>query len=101
MTALDFDDLPEVMTAAETMAALRLGRGAFYRLVRSGDIPAIKLGRSLRFSKQALRKIIDPHGYWAEVQERMNPGSTRVHGHGMTPDELFDYVGGGADPRAE
>ena len=56
----DLDELPAVLTAREAMAVCRLSKNAFYRLVAAGDIPAIRLGRSLRFSKAALLALLDP-----------------------------------------
>jgi excisionase family DNA binding protein len=54
------ETLPDVLTAREAMEVCRLSKNAFYRLVASGDIPAIRFGRSLRFSKAAIAALIDP-----------------------------------------
>lgn len=57
---VSLDQLPDVLTAREAMAVCRLSKNAFYRLVASGDIPAIRLGRSLRFSKVAIAEMLNP-----------------------------------------
>lgn len=61
MTApvVTLDSLPDVLTAEEARALLRVSRNAFYRSVARGDIPVIRLGRSQRFSKAALARLME------------------------------------------
>lgn len=42
------------MTAIEVAAALRVSRATIYRLVRSGVLPAVQVGRSVRVSRNAV-----------------------------------------------
>jgi excisionase family DNA binding protein len=53
-----FAAYPEVMTVPEVAEVLRIGRNATYELLRTGEIPHIKLGRSLRVPKPALLQFI-------------------------------------------
>jgi excisionase family DNA binding protein len=39
----------------------QLGRTRTYELIRSGQIPVIRLGRSVRIPREALRRWIDDH----------------------------------------
>ena len=52
------DDLPPVLTVPETARVLRLGRTACYEGIRSGDIPSIKVGRSIRVPKHRLIQML-------------------------------------------
>ena len=42
------------MTVVEVAAALRVSRATIYRLVRSGALPAVQVGRSVRVSRDAV-----------------------------------------------
>jgi len=53
------DALPRVLTAAEAMELLRIGRNAFYRAVQRGDLPVIRIGRVQRFDRDALLRLIE------------------------------------------
>lgn len=48
------DNVPDVLTIEDVAAVLRVGRSAAYELVRTGDLFAIRVGRSLRVPKLAL-----------------------------------------------
>jgi excisionase family DNA binding protein len=58
----------QIMTAREVAAYLRLADATVYKLARSGEIPAAKVGRSWRFK----RSLIDD---W--LQEQSEDGSNR------------------------
>ena len=46
--------LPEVLTAKEAAAYLRMASATLYRLAAAGEIPAIRIGRVWRFSRRLL-----------------------------------------------
>jgi len=46
--------LPEVLTAREAAAILRVGRNQLYQAVARGQLGAIRIGRSIRIPRQAL-----------------------------------------------
>jgi len=46
--------LPEVLTAREAAAILRIGRNQLYQAVARGQLDAVRIGRSIRIPKQGL-----------------------------------------------
>ena len=59
-----------VLTVAEVAKSLACSRSQVYELVKSGDIPSIRLGKSgVRVSKAELVKFINSGGCEAESSE--------------------------------
>src|SRR5829696_4233707 len=54
--------LPEVLTAREAAAILRIGRNQLYQAVARGELAAIRIGRSIRIPKQALLTLLASTG---------------------------------------
>jgi excisionase family DNA binding protein len=56
-------DLSEVrfLTVAEVADMMRVSKMTVYRLVHSGDLPAIRFGRSFRVPESAVASAIDSH----------------------------------------
>ena len=54
--------MPDVLTVEETADVLRIGRSAAYAGVRSGDIPAIRVGRKLRVPRHLLERKLGING---------------------------------------
>jgi excisionase family DNA binding protein len=50
--------LPEVLTAREAAAILRVGRNQLYQAVARGQLGAIRIGRSIRIPKHALLNLL-------------------------------------------
>jgi excisionase family DNA binding protein len=50
--------LPEVLTAREAVAILRVGRNQLYQAIARGQLGAIRIGRSIRIPKQALLDLL-------------------------------------------
>ena len=50
--------LPEVLTAREAAAILRVGRNQLYQAVARGELGAVRIGRSIRIPKQALLDLL-------------------------------------------
>jgi excisionase family DNA binding protein len=50
--------LPEVLTAREAAAILRVGRNQLYQAIGRGELRAVRIGRSLRIPKQALLDLL-------------------------------------------
>ena len=55
---LDLATLPEVLTAREAAAILRVGRNQLYQAVGRGELGAVRIGRSIRIPKQALLDLL-------------------------------------------
>lgn len=47
-------DLPVTLRVEDLMPVLGIGRNTAYRLVQSGDIRSIKIGRQIRIPRQVL-----------------------------------------------
>jgi excisionase family DNA binding protein len=54
----DFENLPDVLTVAETATLLRISTAACYEQIRQYRLPAVKLGRRLLIPKAALEKLL-------------------------------------------
>jgi len=52
-----------LLTADELAAQWRVTRGHVYALVKSGVLPAVRVGRSLRIPEQAVRAFIAAGGW--------------------------------------
>ena len=50
-----------LLTARDVAVALRLGRTRTYALLRSGEIPVIRVGRALRVPRDGLSRWIEEH----------------------------------------
>ena len=48
-----------VMSVREVAEFLGLAEGTVYRKVRSGELPAVRIGRSLRFPRQAIENWLE------------------------------------------
>lgn len=51
------DDLPLFLTVAEVATVLRKGRTATYAAVERGQIPSVRVGRTLRVPREALLSL--------------------------------------------
>ena len=48
----------EILTPEEVMAYLYIGRNSFYRLVNSGELPAFRIGKLWRISREDLLQFL-------------------------------------------
>lgn len=56
------EEYPDILTPAETMAIMGIGRSMFYKLVGSGELPAKRVGNKIwRIAKTDLIKYIMEH----------------------------------------
>jgi excisionase family DNA binding protein len=63
------EELAELLTLDEVVTWLRVPRSWVYERTRKGQIPHVKLGKYLRFPRQALTE-------WLGAQNREGPSST-------------------------
>ena len=56
-------DLNEVrfLTVAEVAEMMRVSKMTVYRLVQSGELPAIRFGRSFRVPESAVASVVENH----------------------------------------
>lgn len=52
------EQLPMVLTPAEAMEILGVGKNTMYRLLNSGELPAIRIGRSWRIANTEIERFI-------------------------------------------
>lgn len=52
------EQLPVVLTPAEAMEVLGVGKNTMYRLLASGNLKAFRVGRSWRITSEALELFI-------------------------------------------
>ena len=73
------DELAELLTLDEVVTWLRVPRSWVYARTRKGQIPHVKLGKYLRFPRQALAE-------WLGAQNREGPSSagSPLEGIGLT-----------------
>lgn len=48
------DELPPVLTVDEARRVLRIGRRQLYRAIARHDVPALKVGRTIRIPRSGL-----------------------------------------------
>jgi excisionase family DNA binding protein len=56
--SMSLDALPMLLTVKDLEAELQLGRTRTYELVRSGELPVVRIGRVVRVPRDALRRWI-------------------------------------------
>ena len=59
VTFAELELMPASLTPAEAMPWTRLSRGAFYRLLGSGDLPSCRLGHSIRIPTRRFLSTLD------------------------------------------
>jgi excisionase family DNA binding protein len=68
------DQLPDLATVAEVQQLLRTGRRQTYEAVRRGDIPSIRIGRSIRIPRAALERALTRTVSRGDPRNREAPG---------------------------
>jgi len=68
---------PAVYTVEEAARLLRIGRGSAYEAVRAGDIPSVRLGRSIRVPRHALTSLLNADEPAADGLDGKAPEDTR------------------------
>ena len=56
------EKLPRLLKAREVSEALGIPKWRIYKLVQDGGMPAVRLGRSVRFDEKALAKWLQGGG---------------------------------------
>jgi len=54
--------LPPMLTADEASTMLRVRKPQLYALARDGIVPAVRIGRAIRFNRDQLRAWIESGG---------------------------------------
>ena len=56
----DYDgtlELNEYLTPREVMELLAIGKNTFYKMVQSGELPAVRIGKQWRVKREALEQL--------------------------------------------
>ncbi len=63
MTQFDFDDTAHsrILTVGEVAAVLRVSNMTVYRLINSGHLPALRIGRSFRLREEDVDRYLTGH----------------------------------------
>ncbi len=64
-------DEAAVLTVREVAAILRIGRNQAYERIAAGQIPAVRIGRTIRVPAAAIRRLLDEAGA-EQGQEALN-----------------------------
>ena len=51
-------ELPAVLTVEEAAQVLRISRGSAYEGVRTGEIPHVRIGRTIRVPRRAMEELL-------------------------------------------
>ncbi len=60
---------PELLSIAQVGEALGMGKSWTYRRVKSGEIPSVKLGRSIKVKREDLEEYLESRRYQPVVEE--------------------------------
>jgi excisionase family DNA binding protein len=55
------DRIEKLLTIADVAQVLGISRGSVYRLMRSGELPAIRVGERARFEPTDVRAYLERH----------------------------------------
>ena len=59
MNYFNVEDIPLVLRVEDLSRALGIGRNTAYKLVRSGQIRSIRIGRQLRIPRDELQRFLN------------------------------------------
>jgi len=48
----------EIMTSREVMSYLKISKPTLYRMIRLGDLKAVKIGKNYRFLKEDVEELL-------------------------------------------
>jgi excisionase family DNA binding protein len=75
------NELPLVLTVEEAAKALRVSRGSAYEAIRCGDIPSVRIGRTIRVPRHGLAVFLGEQDPQREDAPKggESPGASRTH----------------------
>ncbi len=65
----------QLLSIPQLCQELGMGKSWIYRRLRSGEIPSIRLGRSIKVRRDELEQYLQRHHYPARVQEAQEENS--------------------------
>ncbi len=64
---MDPQSMPKLFTVSEVAELMRVSRMTVYRLIHSGELPALRAGKSFRIPQAAVQDLLDVT--WADDKE--------------------------------
>lgn len=68
---MDRQSAPRFMLVSEVADIMRVSKMTVYRLIRSGDMPAIRVGKSFRVPASAVEEIIASGAVTEQREDRV------------------------------
>jgi excisionase family DNA binding protein len=69
----------QLLSIPQLCQELGMGKSWIYRRLRSGEIPSIRLGRTIKVSRDELEQYLQKHHYPAHVQEALQEEDSPPH----------------------
>jgi excisionase family DNA binding protein len=66
----------QLLSIPQLCQELGMGKSWIYRRLRSGEIPSIRLGRTIKVRRDELEQYLQSHHYPAHVQEEQEENSS-------------------------
>jgi excisionase family DNA binding protein len=60
----------ELLSIPEVCQELSMGKSWVYRQIKSGELPSVKLGRSIKIKRQDLEEYLESHRHSSTSEER-------------------------------
>ena len=64
---MDPQSMPKLFTVSEVADLMRVSRMTIYRLIHSGELPALRAGKSFRIPQTAVQELLDVT--WSDDKE--------------------------------
>ncbi len=64
---MESQSIPKLLTVNEVAELMRVSRMTVYRLIHSGELPAVRAGKSFRIPVNAVKELLDIT--WADEKE--------------------------------
>lgn len=71
MTLQDLASAPDVLTISDLQRLLNVGRSTAYRLVSSGEIGCVRIGRAIRIPKKFVAIFLENSTFIIENQSKL------------------------------
>lgn len=71
MTLQDLASAPDVLTISDLQRLLNVGRSTAYRLVSSGEIGCVRIGRAIRIPKKFVAVFLENSTFFIENKSKL------------------------------
>ena len=69
----------QLLSIPQLCQELGMGKSWIYRRLRSGEIPSVRLGRSIKVRRDDLERYLERHHYPARAQEALQEEESPPH----------------------